>query len=253
MVKIIPREQIRHLEWNAKQSYKNGQALEASKMDHNIWKYVKTGDVSNNPYLKDTKKDKVMSEKNVPVNIENVQNVEINIFNSSPDDDIITDISHKPEPPEKSKTTLDNKTRFQSIVEITGKIISIISGVAVVVFVVLLWLGITTIGEIQIGKLFTVFSFTLFSSLISIGGVRMFTLSASLRKANEKIENYIIQNGGCPFYYVVDDKARLRYEIKSAYIINDKKWCNGCFLVDHNGHTDCKYSPFFQRLTSNSS
>jgi len=255
MAKIIPRELIKHLEWIPGQATSVRIQLGTSPMD-NPWKYAKTRyDVSNSPYFKhdNFEKDTVMTEQNAPVNFENAQHVEINIFNSPSIDNTISDVSPIPEVSNNSKLPPDTKTKFQSIVETLGKIVSIISGLAVLVFVLLLWLGKTTIGEIQIGHMLTVFSFTLFSSLISIGGVRIFTLSASLRKANEKIENYMLENGGCPFYYVVDDSAKLRYQVESAYKINDEKWCRGCFLVDHNGHTDCKISPHYQRLTSRSS
>ncbi len=51
-----------------------------------------------------------------------------------------------------------------------SKGVSILSGIAVIVFVGLLWSGQTTIGSVQIGTLLTIFSFTLVSGLISIGG-----------------------------------------------------------------------------------
>ena len=218
-MKLIPRELLKHLGWNPQKD----------------------------------RKDIIEMDKNLPVNIENAENVEINIFNSPSMSTTSKDISTKTKESKDSADTSGAKSKFQSVVETIGKIVSIISGLAVLVFVVLLWSGITTIGFLQIGNMLTVFSFTLFSSLISIGGVRIFTLTASLRKANEKIERYKVENGGCPFYYVVDDATKLKYQAESAYKINDKQWCRGCFMVDHNGRTDCKISPYYQRLTSHSS
>lgn len=77
--------------------------------------------------------------------------------------------------------------------------VSILSGIAIIVLVALLWSGQTTIGTVQIGTLLTMLSFTLVGSLISIGGVKMFTINASLRKAKERIERVITTTGACPF------------------------------------------------------
>ena len=45
------------------------------------------------------------------------------------------------------------------ILDYGGKIVSILSGIAVIAFVVLLWSGRTAIGSVQIGTLLTVISF----------------------------------------------------------------------------------------------
>jgi len=80
--------------------------------------------------------------------------------------------------------------------------VSILSGIAVIVFVALLLSGQTIIGNVQIGTLLTVLSFTLVGGLISIGGIKMFSINASLRKAREKIERVVTAAGGCPFLYI---------------------------------------------------
>jgi hypothetical protein len=80
-----------------------------------------------------------------------------------------------------------------------GRGVSILSGIAVIVFVALLWSGQATIGSVQIGTLLTIVSFTFIGGLISIGGVKMFSINASLRKAKERIEQVITTAGGCPF------------------------------------------------------
>jgi len=82
------------------------------------------------------------------------------------------------------------------VLDYGGKLVSILSGIAVITFVVLLWSGRTAIGSVQIGTLLTVISFTLVGGLISIGGVKMFSFTANLRKAKEKIER---STAGCPF------------------------------------------------------
>ena len=121
--------------------------------------------------------------------------------------------------------------------------VSILSGIAVIVFVALLWSGQSTIGSIQIGTLLTIISFALVGGVISIGGVKMFSINASLRKSKERMERVITTAGGCPFVRIIDDEARRRYQIVSPYEIRNGEFCSGCFLIDHNGRTDCTLSP----------
>ena len=87
-----------------------------------------------------------------------------------------------------------------------SKGVSILSGIAVIVFVGLLWSGQTTIGSVQIGTLLTIFSFTLVSGLISIGGVKMFSINANLRKAQDRIERVITMAKECPFLVIFAGK-----------------------------------------------
>jgi hypothetical protein len=87
-----------------------------------------------------------------------------------------------------------------------SKGVSILSGIAVIAFVVLLWSGKTTIGSVQIGTLLTIVSFTFIGGLISIGGLKMFSINASLRKAKERIEQVITTAGGCPFLAIFAGK-----------------------------------------------
>jgi hypothetical protein len=96
-----------------------------------------------------------------------------------------------PQPPTEVK-----ENAWVKVLDYGGKIVSILSGIAVISFVMLLWSGRTAIGSVQIGTLLTVISFTLVGGLISIGGVKMFTITANLRKAKEKIER---STAACPF------------------------------------------------------
>jgi len=80
---------------------------------------------------------------------------------------------------------------------------SVCSGIAVIVFVALLLMGRSTVGNVQVGTLLTILSFTFVGGLISIGGVKMFTINASLRKAKERIERVITPAVGCPFLQIL--------------------------------------------------
>jgi len=139
----------------------------------------------------------------------------------------------------------DEETGLLKTLDYASKAVSVLSGVAVIVFVALLWSGQATIGNIQIGTLLTILSFTLVGGLISIGGVKMFSINASLRKAKERIERVVTTAGGCPFASIVDDEARRRYDVISPFKIGRREFCNGCHLIDHNGRTVCRVSPYY--------
>jgi hypothetical protein len=132
-------------------------------------------------------------------------------------------------------------------VDVVGKVVSILSGLAVIAFLLLLWSGRTAIANVSIGTLLTGFSFTLIGGFISVGGVKMFSLTANLRKAQERIREVVSSAGGCPFVYIVDDEARKRYDITDAYHIGNGDFCNRCQLVDQNGRTTCRVSPLYRQ------
>jgi hypothetical protein len=138
------------------------------------------------------------------------------------------------------------QTGWVRYVDIVGKIVSILSGVAVIVFLGLLWSGRTAIANVSVGTLLTGFSFTLIGGFISVGGVKMFSLNANLRKAQERIREVVTSAGGCPFVYIVDDTARKRYDIVDSYHIGNGEFCNRCQLVDQNGRTTCRVSPLYR-------
>lgn len=98
--------------------------------------------------------------------------------------------------------TEKEESNFLKSLDYVSRGVSILSGIAVIVFVALLLSGQSTIGNVQIGTLLTILSFTLVGGLISIGGVKMFSINASLRKAKERIERIVTTAGGCPFLYI---------------------------------------------------
>ena len=103
--------------------------------------------------------------------------------------------------------------------------VSILSGIAVIVFVALLWSGQTAIGSVQIGTLLTILSFTLVGGLISIGGVKMFSINASLRKAKDRIERVITTAAGCPFLVILAGQPTELYRPGNPY------FCMKCPLI----------------------
>jgi hypothetical protein len=144
-------------------------------------------------------------------------------------------------PPER-----DRKVNWAKWIDLIGKIISIVSGVAMIVFITLLYAGVLTIGSITINHLVNLVSFTFLSGIISIGGVKMFSINASLRQAQQQIKNVLTPNEGCPYVAAIDDEAKKKYNIKSPFEIGNKDFCDRCPLVDHNGRTICKVSPLYR-------
>ena len=144
--------------------------------------------------------------KQAPLHIDKVENIEINTrMHPFWEEEFYHYIkAHQqgrpldgwPVVPAPQLTTETKENVWLKSLDYGGKIVSILSGIAVIAFVALMWAGRTAIGSVQIGTLLTVISFTLVGGLISIGGVKMFSITANLRRAKEKIER---STAGCPF------------------------------------------------------
>lgn len=126
--------------------------------------------------------------------------------------------------------------------EKTATILSIASGLAVLILVVLLTLGRVRVGPINVGHALTVLSVTLVGGLVSIGGVKIVSISASLRRAQQ----LLALAGGCPWVPALDERARRQYEIVNPVHVGDPDFCQGCRLVDFHGRTVCRLSPLYQ-------
>jgi hypothetical protein len=127
-----------------------------------------------------------------------------------------------------------------------AKVLSLLSALAIIVFVILLIAGKVTVAGLSVGTLLTVVSFTLVGALISVGGVQLFSFNASLRRARDRIERVVATADGCPFTYIIDEKARERFGVTSPFEIRDGDFCRGCQLVDQAGRTTCRVSPLYQ-------
>lgn len=128
-------------------------------------------------------------------------------------------------------------------VDIIGKIVTALAGLGFLAFIVLMWSGQTTVASINVSLLLTIASFTLVGGFISVGGVKLFSVSASLRRARDRVETVVRTAGGCPFAYVVDDAARTHFQIESPHRIRNGDFCRGCHLIDRNGRTICRVCP----------
>ena len=140
----------------------------------------------------------------------------------------------------------EQQPTWRKRLDLASKLVSILSGIAVIVFVILLWVGTATIGNLNVSNLLAIFSFTFFGGLVSIGGVKMFSISANLRKAQQQLQKVVTTAGGCPYVPVVDEETKRRYNIRSPFEIGSQDFCSGCLLVDHHGRTVCKVSPYYQ-------
>ncbi len=137
--------------------------------------------------------------------------------------------------------------RWLKIVEVAGKILSVLSGIAIIVFVSLLIVGKAQIGTLQVTNSLAIVSFTLIGGLLSIGGVNVFSINASLRRAQQQLVQVRSASGGCPFALIADEESKLRFGVRGPFKIGDKGFCDRCQLVDHHGRTICKVSPFYKK------
>ena len=118
------------------------------------------------------------------------------------------------------------KAGWVKALDLASKIISIVSGLAIVVFLILLIAGVSKVGNIQTDSILTIFGFTLFGGLFSVGGAELFSLSLNLRKAEQKISDY---ESGCPFVPILEPKYREVFSVDSATVIHGySDFCGGC-------------------------
>jgi hypothetical protein len=204
-------------------------------------------------------KEAVMFWRRPLIRIDNVDNIDIDtpfhpLFYRLIRD-LIKSSSDRGESPSNRQDTFkgidipprkDQVSYWINTLDLVGKFATILSGVAILVFVILLFSGRTTLGHISVGTLLTVVSFTLIGGLISIGGVHLFSFNASLRKARDQVDRYIHSVGGCPFVYVIDNEARTAYDIGGPFKIVNPDFCRGCRLVDQGGRTTCRFSPLYR-------
>ncbi len=80
--------------------------------------------------------------------------------------------------------------------DLVSKGVAVLSGLAVVLFVVLIATGHGSVGVIQAESALTVFAFTLIGGIVSVGGVQLFSVTASLRRASERVETIERRVGG---------------------------------------------------------
>jgi hypothetical protein len=139
-------------------------------------------------------------------------------------------------------------SRLMKVVDSAGKVVSLVAGVAVIVFVFMAITGRATVAGMQIGNLLTVFGFTLVGGLVSVGGVKLFSVNASLRRAKEQVRQTVLAAGGCPFARIVDDNAKQHYRIRSPYQIGNGEFCQRCQLIERDNRTTiCTVSPLYSR------
>ena len=139
--------------------------------------------------------------------------------------------------------------RWLKMVEVAGKILSVLSGIAIIVFVSLLTAGKAQIGNLQVENLLPILSFTLIGGLLSIGGVNILSVNASLRQVRQQlVEVRRSISGGCPFALIVDDKAKEEFGVKGPFEITDEHFCARCHLRDHkDGQAICTVSPAYRK------
>jgi hypothetical protein len=82
----------------------------------------------------------------------------------------------------------DVRSSLARWLDVASKGVAILSSLAMVAFVILIATGHSHVGSVQAESLLTVFAFTLVGGIISIGGVQLFSVSANLRRANQRVE-----------------------------------------------------------------
>jgi len=155
-----------------------------------------------------------MSKKPLTIKIDNIDN--IGIYSSDPSfniksikeiisEEIRTEIRDQMNFVKSNNLNVEPKSL--KILDILGKIITIVSGIGIITFIIMLLAGQQDIGSIKVTSLLTIISFTLVGGFISIGGVKLFSINASLRKNNSRIDKYLKEGELCPFLSVFNNQS----------------------------------------------
>lgn len=143
------------------------------------------------------------------------------------------------------------KSRSLKIIENIGKVLSIISSLAIIVLLVLIIVGTQTIGNLQITNLFTFLSFTLFGGLISIGGANLISFKSQFKNTEQSISEILQRKETCPFINIQVDPINPNFERR---VPGNPQVCVKCPLgIDTDSSTSdglihiCKVYPELHR------
>ena len=166
------------------------------------------------------------------IEVENIDNVHIR-FDSHPFghhqiEYLLAKVLDSPNEPfiRRGLPTKETRHRWVRYLNIAATAISAISGLALLVLVVLIVAGKSSIGAVTISTLLTVFSTSLIGSLLSIGGVTLFSITADLKKMKDKVAPT-----DCPFEDIQSDNDVRRP--------GNPEFCVKCPLgIDINGNVE---------------
>jgi hypothetical protein len=100
----------------------------------------------------------------------------------------VADIDAEELPVIPTRDKREEKAGLERWFDLGSKAVAILSGLAVVGFVILIATGHGRVGTVQAESLLTIFAFTLVGGIVSVGGVQLFSVTASLRRAKERVE-----------------------------------------------------------------
>lgn len=164
-----------------------------------------------------------MFSKRPSIKIDKIENLEINYpYNPEFDDQILKNFYQDSL---DSPLEDDSDSKLLKVWDYASKIVSVLTGLASIFFLIFLWTGNTSLGTLKVDSLLTVFSFAFVGSLISIGGVNIFSINASLRKEKEKIKKYVRSVKGCPFVPIIEIKPN--HELRQP---GNPRFCYKCPL-----------------------
>ena len=167
-----------------------------------------------------------------PIEVQNIDNVHVR-FDSHPFwhheiEYLLREIleSRKAPSSRQESPTEDANPRWVRYLNIAATAISALSGLALFVLIVLVVAGQTAVGTVTITTLLTVFSTSLIGSLLSIGGVTLFSVTTNLKKMREKVAQT-----DCPFEGIQSGNDVRRP--------GNPEFCVGCPLgIDLNGNVE---------------
>lgn len=146
-------------------------------------------------------------------------------------------------PPNKKE---EEKSALERWFDLGSKAVAILSGLAVVAFVILIATGHGKVGTVQAESLLTIFAFTLVGGIVSIGGVQLFSFSANLRRAQQRVQviERAVAGSGDPSVRLVRT-IHYRFESDDAELVEQLQAVRSNTLLD-DYLAICAASPAFR-------
>jgi len=149
----------------------------------------------------------------------------------------VADVDAEERPTFETPDRSEDRSALERWFDLGSKAVAILSGLAVVAFVILIASGHGKVGTVQAESLLTIFAFTLVGGIVSVGGVQLFSVTASLRRATERVEVIERTVGGGR----ADPTIRLVKRMSLSFHTSDRE----LLLAFENGQTN---TPLEDRL-----
>ena len=118
--------------------------------------------------------------------IENVETLNVTLSDLAHVETNVDSVTKIPDTQKPKKPPLSE--RIYQVLDVLAKLVSVLTGISLIVLLVLIFLNVRQIGNLEISNLLTIISFTFIGGIFSIGGLNLINLQANLKKQKSVID-----------------------------------------------------------------